>query len=99
MEAEIMASFAQFGVAGLVGWMWLSERRSTAERERHLSYAHRRLKESEFDRTLLTDLVRDTTRAMVALEAGQRVLAALIERDLCEKTDRVRKTPNEQDVA
>lgn len=80
MEAEIAAALAQFGAAGLIGWMWLSERRAASERERQLTEAHDRLVRGAEDRAALLEAVRDATRAMVALEAGQRALAALIER-------------------
>ena len=36
MEGELLAMVTQFGVAGLIGWMWLSERRAGAAREREL---------------------------------------------------------------
>lgn len=80
MEAELMGAFAQFGVAGLIGWMWLSERRSTAERDRQLEYAHRRIKSESGDRDALVALVRDATRAMAAIEAGQRAMIKAIEK-------------------
>lgn len=83
MEAELMAAFAQFGVAGLIGWMWLSERRSTGERERQIDETHRRLMDQEHDRAALFGVVRDATRAMAAVEAGQRALASAIERCGC----------------
>jgi len=82
MEAELMSAAAQFGVAGLIGWMWLSERRSSAERERQIDQSHRRITEHEHDRAALIGLVREATRAMVALETGQRALVAVIERSV-----------------
>lgn len=81
-EAEVMSAFAQFGVAGLIGLMWLSERRASAERDRQIGYAHRRLKESQTEQRVLIDAIRDSTRAMVAIETGQRALVAFVEREL-----------------
>lgn len=75
-----MGAVAQFGAAGLIGWMWLSERRSSAERERQIDETHRRIMDQGQDRAALIEIVRDSTRAMVALEGGQRSLVALIER-------------------
>ncbi len=83
MEAELMAAFAQFGVAGLIGWMWLSERRSNAGRERQIDETHRRLMDQEQDRAALFGVVRDSARAMASIESGQRALVAAVERLPC----------------
>ncbi len=80
MDAEIMGALTQFGVAGLVCWMWLTERRASAERERQITETHRVLMQQREERDGLVEVVRDNTRAMTALEAGQRDLVAAIER-------------------
>jgi hypothetical protein len=80
MDAEIMGALTQFGVAGLVCWMWLTERRASAERERQITETHRVLMQQREERDGLVEVVRDNTRAMTALEAGQRELVAAIER-------------------
>lgn len=80
MDVDALASLTQFGVAGLIGWMWIVERRAAAERERQLREAHERI---EADRTRLAVLVRalrDNTRALTALEVGQRGVADLLRR-------------------
>lgn len=80
MEAELAGAAAQFGAAGLIGWMWLTERRATAARERQLGEAHRALvAERERSRTLAA-IVAANTRAMTALEGSQRDLAGVVER-------------------
>lgn len=79
MEAEL-AALAQFGSAGLIAWMWLTERRAAAARERQLRETHDRLM-GERERTeVLVRLVADGTRAVTALEAAQRELARAVER-------------------
>jgi nitrate reductase gamma subunit len=80
MEAEIAGALAQFGVAGLVGWMWLTERRAAAGRERQLTEAHDRLMAERERAETLVGLVAASTRAMTALEASQRELARVVER-------------------
>ncbi len=80
MDAEIMGALTQFGVAGLVCWMWLTERRASSERERQISETHRALMQQRDEREGLIEVVRDNTRAMTALEVGQRGLAGVIER-------------------
>ncbi|MEM9559000.1 MAG: hypothetical protein AAF995_01740 [Planctomycetota bacterium] len=77
-ETQILASAAQFWVAGLVAWMWLSERRSSAVRERELSESHARLMRGELELGVLVDALRENTRVLTALEAGQRELVHAI---------------------
>jgi len=64
----------QFGVAGIMGAMWLIERRASARREEQLTEAHEKLIGQIAERGALIDVVRDNTRALSMLEAGQRVL-------------------------
>ena len=71
----LVGEAAPLGAAGIVAWMWLAERRGAAERERALGEAHRRVMEQRVQLDELMKLVRDNTRAVVSLEAGQRRLA------------------------
>jgi nitrate reductase gamma subunit len=80
MEAEIAGALAQFGVAGLVGWMWLAERRSAAGRERQLAEAHDRLMAERERAETLVGIISTSTRAMTAVEVSQRELARVVER-------------------
>ncbi|MCC5824022.1 MAG: hypothetical protein LAT64_13130 [Phycisphaerales bacterium] len=80
MPAELLTTLTQFGVAGLIAWMWLSERRASAERDRQLTEAHARIGRVAEDRAALLEALRDCTRAMVALECAQRALGQLVER-------------------
>ena len=74
------ALVTQLGVAGLIGWMWLSERRAAAEREKQLTEAHARIAESGVELDVLLEAVRENTRALAALEAGQGRLISAVER-------------------
>jgi len=74
IEADLIGSMAQFGVAGVMGAMWLLERRAWARREEQLTEAHEKLIGQIGERGALIDVVRDNTRAVALLEAGQRVL-------------------------
>ncbi len=80
MDPETLAQFTQFGLAGMIACMWLAERRAAAGRERQLAEAHERLLEQRTQLEALMTLVADNTRAVASLEAGQRALAALLER-------------------
>jgi hypothetical protein len=80
MDPTTASAVAQFGAAGLIAWMWLSERRAAAARERQLTESHDRLLQERPQISTLITVVQDNTRALTALEAGHRTLAALLER-------------------
>lgn len=79
-DLTLATALAQFGAAGLIGWMWLAERRAAAARERQLAELHERLMQERPNLGLLLEVVRDNTRALTALELGQRALAGVLER-------------------
>jgi hypothetical protein len=80
LEPQIAAALAQFGVAGLIGWMWLTERRAAAARERQLAELHERLMQERPQVETLVRIIADNTRALTMLEVGQRTLAGILER-------------------
>lgn len=80
MEAEVMGALTQFGVAGLICWMWLVERRASSERERQISEAHRAIIEQRNERDGLVEVVRENTKALAMLEGLQRELIGAIDR-------------------
>ncbi len=75
METQALAAIVQFGAAGLIGWMWLTERRSAMTREQQLSETHARLLRDRETLEVLVAALRDNTRASAAIEAGQRAIA------------------------
>ncbi|MEQ8318206.1 MAG: hypothetical protein RIE77_05575 [Phycisphaerales bacterium] len=78
MQGEVAGVLAQFGMAGLIAWMWLTERRAGLARERQIEEAHRRLTQEQEAMGVVLRVVEANTRAMASLEIGQRELAALI---------------------
>jgi light-regulated signal transduction histidine kinase (bacteriophytochrome) len=94
MPPELATTLTQFGVAGLIAWMWLTERRAAAERERQLSEAHARILAESADRAALLDALKDCTKAMVGLECAQRALA-----DVIDRLDRRSSSPHAKDAA
>ena len=80
LETDITTSLAQLGAAGLIGWMWLTERRAAAARETQLRELHDRLLQERPQIATLLAVVQDNTRALTALEAGQRAMAGVLER-------------------
>jgi hypothetical protein len=79
MAPDVMMELMQFGVAGVIAWMWMMERRASQGRERELSEAHERLMEQRVQIDALMALVRENTRAIAALEGAQRGLSTLVE--------------------
>lgn len=79
MEESILQHLAQFGVAGLMGILWVIERRHSNQRERELSEAHQRLMEQRTELGELIGVVRDNTAAMTALQEGQSRVARAFE--------------------
>jgi len=80
IEPELTATVAQLGAAGLIGWLWLAERRAAAARETQLRELHDRILQERPQIAALLAVVRDNTRALTALEAGQRAIAGVVER-------------------
>jgi len=80
MEMDIARELAQFGAAGLMGMLWILERRHSALREAQITAAHERLMEQRTALSELVTLVRENTVAMTALERTQRRLI-----DACER--------------
>lgn len=75
MEPNIVTMATQFGVSGLIAWMWLTERRAATQRDRDLSQAHERLVEQRVQLDALMALVADNTRAVSSMESALRSLA------------------------
>lgn len=63
---------ASFGAAGLMGGMWLWERRSTRQREEQLTQAHERVLRDEQRLAKLTEVVEHNTAAIAKFNETQR---------------------------
>jgi hypothetical protein len=79
MTDDIATILSQFGPAGLMGLLWILERRHAATRERQLGEAHRHLAADQQELAALLHLVRDNTRAIVTLEQTQQRLLRVAE--------------------
>jgi hypothetical protein len=65
---------AQFGLAGLMGAMWLWERRTSQKREQQIDEAHTRILGDRVQLEQLIALVRENTEAMQRLASAQEQL-------------------------
>ena len=84
MPDSIIETFVQFGAAGLIGLLWIVERRHATTRERQIDEAHRALISRQSSLDVLLDVVRDNTRAISGLQESQRLLVDLLRRDRIE---------------
>jgi hypothetical protein len=74
MDPTLATTLAQFGVAGLIGWMWLTERRASETRDKQLSDAQEMLTQDRKTIDILLKALDDNTRAITTLESTQRRL-------------------------
>ncbi len=75
-----LTALTQFGAAGLIGLLWIMERRYAVHRDRQLDEAHRKLIDQERDLEALLTVVKENTKAINTLQRGQVQLIHLLER-------------------
>lgn len=78
-DGGILTIISQFGAAGLIGVLWILERRLSSRREQQLDDAHRRIGMQQQQLDALLTVIKDNTRAICALEQSQRRLTDLLE--------------------
>ena len=76
--APLASDLASFGAAGLMGALWLWERRLSRNREQQLDAAHCRLLEQRDALAVVTDLVARNTVALTTLQETQHQLVHLL---------------------
>jgi len=77
---ESLHEFTQFGVAGLMGALWLWERLYSRRRENELTQAHQKLIAQQQELQTFIDMVRRNTAAIERFEQTQQRIADLLER-------------------
>lgn len=88
---NVLSELTSFGAAGLMGAMWLWERRLSRSREQQLEDAHQRIVRDEQRLKLLTDVVDKNTAAIVRFLEHQKHHSELL-RSLQEDYRHVRRT-------
>jgi len=78
MDSELITILAQFGAAGLIGFLWIAERRHNATREQQLTEAHQKVVKQDRDLEALLTVIKDNTRAIQSLEQTQRDLVTAV---------------------
>lgn len=79
-EMTVFSNLTQLGAAGLIGWLWITERRASASRERELTEAHERITSERRTGEALVELVRENSAALSRLSESQRALGASLDR-------------------
>ncbi len=79
MELDFVQIVTQFGAAGLIGVLWIWERKLSATRERQLCESHDRIMEQRYQLEELLRVVADNTGAIASMESCQERLVALLE--------------------
>ncbi len=71
-----------FGVAGLMGAMWLWERRNSQKREQQIDDAHARILGDRVQLDVLMSVVRQNAEAVTRLSATQDQILRQLERSI-----------------
>ena len=80
-EATAMTDVTSLGAAGLMGAMWLWERRTSRQREEQLDDAHVRILGDQVQLEQLIDVVRGNAEALTKLTATQEELIRRMSKD------------------
>lgn len=80
LTADAIQPLTQFGVAGLMGLLWVWERLMSRKREAQLNEAHLNLQGQHHELNVLVKLVRQNTRAIVRFDRTQLQLKELLEK-------------------
>ena len=79
--ATPLAELTSFGAAGLMGALWLWERRTNRQREEQLDEAHARIVGDGVQIEQLMDVVRQNTAAFTRLSAVNEQLVRRLEQE------------------
>lgn len=75
----MVESLVQFGVAGLMGALWVWERAYSRRREQQLNAAHEMIIHGRDQMRIVMHTVRRNTEALVEFERTQRRLGEILE--------------------
>ena len=75
---SVVTDITSMGAAGVMGAMWLWERRASAQRERELTESHERIMRDEQRLDKLTHVVEQATAAIARFQQTQQDMAELL---------------------
>jgi hypothetical protein len=73
-DPDLLTELRSFGVAGLMGVMWLWERRNSQRREQQLDETHARITSDRVALDQLISVVRQNAEALTGLTSTQQQL-------------------------
>ena len=79
MTPEVIQPITQFGVAGLMGVLWVWERTMSRRRDTQLDAAHEQILRRQDEMKHLVDAMNQNTRALERFEQTQIGLRSLLE--------------------
>jgi len=82
--APLFDNITSLGAAGLIGAMWLWERRQSSEREKQLDDAHARIMADGVKLEALMDLVKQSTETLATLVHQHDSLLRKLDHDAAE---------------
>jgi hypothetical protein len=80
MSPDLLESVTQFGVAGLMGVLWVWERWLSRRQESQLRASHARLMRQHDELSVLIRLVQRNTASLERFEQTQRRLCRVLDR-------------------
>ncbi|MFW6059386.1 MAG: hypothetical protein ACODAQ_04350 [Phycisphaeraceae bacterium] len=80
MLLDVLSDFTQFGVAGLMGALWVWERTLSRKREAQLNASHAQIVQQQQELRVLVRLVRRNTQAIERFDQTQKQLRELLEK-------------------
>ena len=80
MPVEIVEPLTQFGVAGLMGLLWVWERKLSRQRESQLEAAHSELMRKRDQQQLLMQIVKHNTQTIERFDQTLSGLRLLLEK-------------------
>lgn len=86
---SMVSDLTSFGAAGLMGAMWLAERRLSRAREQQIVEAHQRILRDEEKLVCLTEVIDRNTAALVRFVEHQKEQTRVL-RELKEELHHVR---------
>lgn len=86
-DGSMIESLHQFGVAGLMGILWVWERMYSRKREQQLTESHHLLLQKKQEHEILIELLQKNTIALIEMEHTQK--------RACELLDLLRQTMND----
>lgn len=84
---ELISEFGSFGAAGIMGAMWLWERKLSRRRDEQIGDAHERILRDEQRLGKLTEVVEQNTSAITRFSEVQRTQNQLLSQMLNGGTD------------